>query len=144
MGKKNPRCRSSWEHKFCYFLDHQPQVKKWSFESIEIQYYYPIDKKVHRYYPDFYFEEEDNSGKTRKFLVEVKPKTQTIPPKAPKNKNRKARKTYIYEAQTYVRNRCKWESAKEYCKRKGYEFRIVSLVKRKGNEVWEVFSLNQI
>jgi len=143
-GIKNPKCRSSWEHRFAHFLDHQPQVKKWSFESIIIEYFFPIDKKIHRYFPDFYFEEEENGGKVRKFLIEVKPKTQIFTPKEPKNNNNKRRLRYLYEAQTYVKNRSKWEAADLYCKKYGYEFRIASLVKNKGNDIWKVFSLNQI
>jgi len=143
-GKTNPKCRSSWEHRFCHFLDHQTQVKKWEFESIKIEYFFPIDKKIHRYFPDFYFEEEDKFGKTRKFMVEVKPKNQVFAPKSPKNNSNKRRQRYLYEAQTYVRNRCKWEAAENYCKKKGYEFRLASLVNHKGNNIWKVFSLNQI
>jgi len=144
LGKTDPIYRSSWESKFCYFLDHTPQVKKWNYECIEIEYYNPIDKKIHRYFPDFYFEEEDNNNKKRTFIVEVKPKSQIRPPKAPKNNNGKARLRYLNEAKTYVINKCKWESADAYCRKKGYEFRIASLVRIKGNDIWKVVSLKQI
>jgi hypothetical protein len=142
-GKINPIVyRSSWESKFCYFLDHHPNVKKWCYECLEIAYYNPLDKKMHRYYPDFYFEEENNKGNKRIFVVEVKPKTQIIPPKEPKSN--RGRKRYLYEAKTYITNRLKWEAAEKYCDSKGYEFRIAVLEKVKDLEQWKVFSLKQI
>jgi hypothetical protein len=97
-GKSNPICRSSWEHRFSFFLDHCPNVNMWCFECLIIPYYNEIDKKMHRYITDFCFAEVDSKGQTRKFVVEVKPKKQITPPKIPKNKNNKAQKRYIYEA----------------------------------------------
>jgi len=141
-GKQNPKCRSSWEHRFCFFLDHTPQVKWWDYECLTIEYYSPIDQKIHRYFPDFLFNEEDNSGKSRTFLIEVKPQSQIKPPK--ESKSSRGRRTYIYEAKTFVINRLKWEAAEIYCKKNNYEFKIVSLVKQKGNEIWKAVSLSQI
>ena len=139
-GKQNPFCKSSWEHRFSFFLDHHPDVKKWCFECLVIPYYSTIDNKMHRYITDFCFEEVDEKDQKRRFVVEVKPESQIVPPKQPKNNNRKAQKRYIYEATTYARNRCKWGAAEDYCKKHGYEFRIACLVK--GN--WKVYSLNDI
>jgi len=126
IGAKNPVYRSSWESRFCYFCDHSPSIKKWGFECLEIPYLSAIDKRIHRYYPDFYFEEVDKNGNERKFVIEVKPASQTRPPKKPKNNNRKARKRYIYEAHTYVTNRCKWDAAREFCAKRGLEFKIIT------------------
>ena len=126
LGSCNPIYRSSWESRFMYFCDHSPSIIKWSYESIEIQYFNSIDKKVHRYYPDFYFEETDSNGQFRKFLVEVKPANQTIPPKQPKINNKKAYQRYIYEAHEFVRNQCKWEAAKKFCKKQGIEFKVIT------------------
>jgi len=139
-GKQNPVYRSSWESRFCHWLDHHPSVKTWCFECLVIPYFSDVDKKMHRYITDFCFIEVDSKNNQRRFVVEVKPEKQIIPPKPPKNKNGKAQRRYIYESTTYVKNRCKWRAAEEYCKKKGYEFRIVCLVK--GN--WKVYSLNEI
>lgn len=139
-GKANPIYRSSWESKFCYFLDHHPNVQKWCFECLVIPYYNSIDKKIHRYITDFCFQEVDKKGNKRRFVVEVKPEKQIIPPKPPKNKNAKAQIRYAYEAETYARNRCKWRAAEDFCKKRGYEFRLVCLV----SNFWKIYSLNEI
>lgn len=139
-GKNNPICRSSWEHRFSFFLDHHPDVKMWCFECLVIPYYNRIDNRMHRYITDFCFVETDSEENTKKFVVEIKPKKQILPPTPPKNKNKKAQKRYICEAHTYAKNRFKWEAADKYCKEKGYEFRIVCLV----GENWEVYSINDI
>lgn len=126
IGASNPRYRSSWEARVCYFLDHNDKILKWGYECIQIEYFNVIDKKIHRYYPDFYFEEIDSNEKYRKFVVEVKPAHQTVPPKQPKNNNKKAHQRYIYEAHEFVRNQCKWEAAKEFCRKKGMEFKVIT------------------
>lgn len=126
LGNKNPSYRSSWESRFCYYLDHDSSVKKWGYECLEIPYFNAIDKKVHRYYPDFYFEEIDKDGKARKFVIEVKPSNQTQPPQQPKNNNGKANKRYVYEAYAFVKNQCKWEAAKKFCQDKGFEFMVIT------------------
>lgn len=139
-GKKDPIYRSSWESRFCHMLDTNPNIKSWCFECLIIPYYNEIDKKMHRYITDFCFIEVDKNGDIRKFVVEVKPKTQIMPPKQPKNNNQKAQRRYIEEAHTYVKNRCKWKAANDYCQKKGLEFRLVSIVK----ENWEVFTIKDI
>jgi len=144
FGKSNPKYRSSWESKFCYFLDHCNNVTKWAFESIIIPYVNEIDGKTHKYITDFCFEEVDKNGKVRKFIVEIKPEKQTKPPKPPKNQNKKAQKRFLYEAQTYIKNICKWRAVHSYCLKKGLEFRIVSLLVVNGNAQWDVVSLDQI
>ena len=47
-------CRSSWERKFAIFCDTNDAVIKWSSEPIEIKYYNILDKKFHKYYPDYF------------------------------------------------------------------------------------------
>jgi len=56
IGKYPISIKSTWEKKFCRWLDANPSVIKWSSENIYIQYYDPIQKKNRRYYPDFYME----------------------------------------------------------------------------------------
>ena len=45
--------RSSWEKKFMFYCDTNPDILQWASEEMAIPYYNPIDKKVHKYYPDF-------------------------------------------------------------------------------------------
>jgi hypothetical protein len=135
--------KSSWESKFCYFLDHHPNVKKWCYECLRIKYYNCLDQKNHVYITDFCFQKITNGNK-QNFVVEVKPKRQIFPPLIPKNKSQKRKKRYLQESQTYVQNLCKWAAADEYCKKKDLNFRIVALVKIKEEYHWEVFTYDQI
>ena len=139
-GKANPIYRSSWESRFCHWLDFHPSVTNWCFECLVIPYFSVTDKKMHSYITDFCFQEIDTKGNKKRFVVEVKPEKQTQPPKQPKNKNGKAQIRYIYECHTYAKNRCKWEAADAYCQKQGYDFRIVCLV----GEKWKVYSLKDI
>ena len=106
--------RSSWELSVCFWCDKNPQIKKWSSESIIIPYLCPIDGKRHSYYVDFYIEIE--GGKT--YLVEVKPKKKT---KQPKNPGRVTRR-YLNEVKEYAKNGAKWKYAREYALDRGWIF----------------------
>ena len=44
--------RSLWERHVFSWCDSNPKVKKWSSEELIIPYYYDVDKKYHRYFPD--------------------------------------------------------------------------------------------
>jgi hypothetical protein len=126
IGNTNPKYRSSWEAIFCYFLDHSKSVVKWGYECVNIRYYSPIDKKLHRYFIDFYFESINKHGKLEKYLVEVKPSEQTKPPKRPKNKNKKRNKRYLAEMETFIINKCKWKSAMKFCAARGIKWKIIT------------------
>ena len=56
---------------------------------------------MHRYFPDFYVKVRTKENKVKKWVVEVKPKAQTTPPKTPKRKTKK----YLNEVRTYAINR---------------------------------------
>ena len=87
--------RSLWEKKFMDYCDKNPNVVEWSSEEIVIPYKDPVQKKVRRYFPDFYMKVLEPNGKTQSYLVEVKPKKQTELPKKPLQ--RKNQKAYISE-----------------------------------------------
>ena len=94
--KGNPNniiCRSSWERKFCRWCDLNENVLQWGSEEFSIPYVSPLDNRIHKYFPDFIVKLRENSGRTKTYVIEVKPKKQTRPPKTPKRQT----KSYIYE-----------------------------------------------
>lgn len=117
---ENIICRSSWERKVCKFLDLNENVIRWASEELAIPYFSHIDKKWHRYYPDFLCEVKDKSGKIRKQILEIKPEKQTKPPKKKNTVN------YLNEMKTYSINNYKWEAAKKFCEENGWEFKILT------------------
>lgn len=112
--------RSLWERKFCVYCDLNENVLEWQSEEQYVFYRSPLDKKIHRYYPDFLIKVKESNGEIKKYMIEIKPKKQTTPPQKPKRQT----KGYLYEAREYVRNQAKWEAAKEWCLDHGYEFKI--------------------
>ena len=114
-------CRSSWERKVCKYLDENINVLKWASEELHIPYYSPVDKKWHRYYPDFLAEIQDNLGDIKKYIIEVKPLKQTMPPKQRKNKN-----AFLKEMKTFAINNSKWEAAKKLCDENGWIFKLLT------------------
>ena len=54
------------------------------------------------------------------YLIEIKPKNQTIPPK---KRSRKTKK-YINEMITYSKNQDKWEAASQFAEYKGWKFQV--------------------
>ena len=98
--------------------DDNPDVVEWGSEEIVVPYISPIDGKRHRYFPDFYVK----TSKGDKFLVEIKPKKQTKPPKIHKRKT----KRFIYETHEWGRNQAKWKAAKQMCERNGWKFLILT------------------
>ena len=114
--------RSGWERRVMQSLDENTNVLRWASEEIIVPYISPIDNRPHRYFVDFYVEARAIDGSVKKMLLEVKPAAQTQPPKSPKRRT----KRYISEVMTYGVNEAKWKAAEEYCKDKGWEFRIIT------------------
>ena len=119
---KNIICRSSWERKFCQWADKKENVISWASEEINIPYISPKDNRVHKYYPDFLIKVKESSNRIKTYVVEVKPKKQTLPPK----KRKRITKSYIYECQTYAVNQAKWKAAQEYCLDRRIEFKVIT------------------
>lgn len=115
--------RSSWERMFMKWCDLREEVLKWSSEEMCIWYMDPISKKNRRYFPDFIIQVKDSDGLIRTEMIEVKPYKQMVGPD--RNPARKT-KAWIYEVKTYATNMAKWEAAKKYCKKKGWEFVIIT------------------
>ena len=115
-------CRSSWERKFCRWCDLNESVLEWGSEEFSIPYISPLDNRIHKYFPDFIIKVKEQSGKIKTYVIEVKPKKQTAPPK----QKSRVTKSYIYEAKTYAVNQAKWKAAKEWCDDRLLEFKIIT------------------
>ena len=113
--------RSGLELKFMRFCDNNTNVIKWGSENVVIPYISPLDSRVHRYFVDnFVSIKEDNIIKH--YLIEIKTSKQTQAPKT-KYKNKEH---IIYEQSAWVVNQAKWNAAKEFCKKKGFDFLILT------------------
>ena len=114
--------RSLWERKFMTYCDNSNNILEWCSEEIVLPYRSPIDNRVHRYFPDFYIKVRESTGIIKKYIIEVKPKKQTLEPIPQKRKT----KSYIYEVYEYAKNQAKWEAAREFCKDRKWEFKIIT------------------
>ena len=121
-NSNNIICRSSWERQFCRYCDVNPNIVKWASEEFSIPYISPVDGRRHRYYPDFLIEVKEKSGKLKKYVIEIKPKKQTLPP----IKKKRVTKGFITEAKTYAVNQAKWKAAVDFCKDNLIEFKIIT------------------
>tara|TARA_B100000575_G_scaffold292057_1_gene299508 strand:+ start:353 stop:799 length:447 start_codon:yes stop_codon:yes gene_type:complete len=108
--------RSLWERNAFRWCENNPKVRAWSSEEIVVPYKCRTDNKLHRYFVDLYIEMVDG----KKYLIEIKPKKETLPPKQPKRKT----KRYINEILTFSKNQDKWEAADQYAKHKGWKFQV--------------------
>jgi len=114
--------RSLWERKFMVYCDLNENILEWGSEEIALPYRSPIDNRIHRYFPDFYIKVKESTGHIKKYLIEVKPKRQTLPPPKPKRQT----KGYIYEAYEYAKNQAKWRAAKEFCEDRNWDFKVLT------------------
>ena len=110
--------RSLLERRFMRYCDLNQDILYWASEELPIRYFNPIDKKFHRYFPDFVVK----TSKQKKYMIEVKPSRQIGKPKPPKKKT----KSYMRESFEYIKNQAKWQAAKSYCEDNYLEFKIIS------------------
>jgi hypothetical protein len=109
--------RSSLELKYMISLERNPKVEKWSSEKIVIPYLMQekVDGKVvakkHRYFTDFIVHMTNDDI----FVIEIKPLSQ-----CPRKKNQ------IKTDLTAYKNACKWKAALDWCKQKGYIFKVIT------------------
>jgi len=108
--------RSLWERQAFRWLDGNPDILEWNSEEIVVPYRCKTDGKVHRYFTDLWIRFQDD----QQYLIEIKPKKQTEPPKQPKRQS----KRYITEVMAYAKNTSKWDAANEYCEKRGWIFQI--------------------
>lgn len=110
--------RSSWETRYATWADRHPDVVKWFSEEIAIQYFSPVDQKIHRYFPDFGMILRNG----QKYVIEIKPYYQCIAPV----KGNKKTKTYLNECATFSVNQAKWQAAKAYFDKQGIMFKVLT------------------
>jgi len=110
--------RSLLERRFMRYCDLNEDIEYWASEELPVRYYSPLDKKYHRYFPDFIIK----TVKGKKFMIEIKPYRQSIKPKTPKTKT----KSFMRESFEYIKNQAKWSAAREYCDDHGMQFKIIT------------------
>ena len=118
--KGNPNniiCRSNWERKFCQWCDNNENILEWGSEELWIPYKSPVDRRVHRYFPDFIIKVKESTGQVKTYIVEVKPKKQTKPHTS---------KSSPFDVKTYAINEAKWKAAKEFCDDRRIGFKIIT------------------
>lgn len=103
------------------YLDNHPDVLSWSSEQIMIRYRCPVTNRVRRYFPDFKVTFKNRQGLIESIIYEIKPASQTMPPK------RKS-KYYVQHVNTYKVNKAKWAAAEDYCSRRNLKFKILTEV----------------
>lgn len=113
--------RSGYELKFMNWCDINEDVLEWGSEEIVIPYRSPLDNKVHRYFVDFFVKIRKGDS-ARMCLIEVKPYRFTQQPKIPKKRT----KRFIEEVKQWGVNLAKWESAKNFCEDRKWEFIIIT------------------
>ena len=107
--------RSSYELTFFRWLDRNPKIVSWGSESVVIPYQDPlaVGVKIRRYFVDNTVVIEDK-GERRKYLIEIKPYNQTIPPVVKRHTKSTASRQAMY-----VKNMAKWKAATEWCAKRG-------------------------
>lgn len=108
--------RSLWERNAFRWCENNPKVKLWNSEEVVVPYVSSVDKKLHRYYVDLLIQMDNK----KTYLIEIKPKKETQPPKPRSRKTKK----FINEQLTYIKNNDKWEAADQFAKHKGWKFQV--------------------
>ena len=100
-------------------FDLSSNIIEWSSEEIIVHYRSPLDGKVRRYFPDFLIKKKNKDGTVSTIMLEIKPSSQTRPPKG-------KGKRVLAEQARYEVNNAKWEAATAFCKKKGWQFQILT------------------
>lgn len=114
--------RSSYERTFFLWADKNPNVLEWGSECIVIPYKSPVDNRMHRYFVDNYVVLKEGD-EIKRYLIEIKPTKQTIPPVSSK---RKKGSTMLYENTQWSVNQAKWEAAEKFAKLRNMIFKILT------------------
>ena len=116
--------RSRLETKFMQWCDFNQNVINWGSESFIVMY---VDASrnntIHKYFIDFNVTIRETNGKLTKYLIEIKPYSQTRPPKLTKRTNPESYKKRMME---YIRNCCKWKAASALAEKMGIKFLVIT------------------
>ena len=120
---KNIVYRSLLERSYMVKLDANETILQWSSEEVIIPYISPLDNRYHRYFTDFWIKYIcGKTGKIKEAIVEIKPDSQTRPPKPSKKKTQR----YLKEVQTWLVNDAKWKAALKWCEQNNAEFQLIT------------------
>jgi len=117
--------RSGWELKFMKWCDLNEMTLEWSSEEFVIPYYYPLDGRMHRYFPDFWVKQKCNDGTIKEYLIEIKPQSEIAEPK----KQARVTPAYIKRVNTFVKNTAKWKAAEMFCEQKRKQGSTIEFIK---------------
>jgi hypothetical protein len=115
--------RSSFERKFMLWCDRHQDVISWASEEIVVPYFWEGDGKSHRYFVDFWIKVKRADNTIATCLIEIKPSSQTKPPKISKGRRKK---TMLNEVSTYSKNLAKWKAAEAFAMKHGMQFLILT------------------
>jgi len=104
------------------YLDEHKDVISWASEEISVNYVSPVDKRIHRYFPDFVVKKQNSEGVVEVLMIEIKPSNQTNVPV----QGNKKKKQFISEVLTYSINEAKWKAAYDYCLDRKWKFLILT------------------
>lgn len=108
--------RSLWERNAFRWCDQNPNVVEWASEEISIPYFNPVYNRRAKYYPDLFIKTKEG----KRFIIEIKPKKETVPPIERQRKTQK----YMTECATYAINQAKWQAVTEVADRNNTTFQI--------------------
>ena len=114
--------RSSWECRVMRWLDDNPSILSWASEELVIPYISPVDKRYHRYFPDFLVKVKTKDGSTKTMILEIKPKKQSVEP----IKKKRVTKQYLTEVMTWGVNQAKWKAAENFCADRKWKFVVLT------------------
>lgn len=121
-GKENYAIyRSGLELNYFRILDENPAVVKWGSEEVVVPYYY--NQRWHNYYIDLFVIMKAADGREIKFFIELKPYTQTV---EPVYNPRRKKESYVYDCLEWQKNQAKWDAAKKYAEKHGFQFHVLS------------------
>lgn len=110
-----------------HLCDENPACIYWSSEEIEIPYYDKLTKRWRTYYPDLFMKVDAGNNKAKRVILEVKASKMLEPPKKMKEgKTIKGRQQNLFQAKSYITNRCKIDAAKSYCAKNNIVFKIIT------------------
>ncbi len=120
--------RSLWELKVMRRLDTNPQVVWWSSERVVVSYLDRTTGATRRYYPDFlYGRRKTPDAPIVTIMAEVKPgKESPDHSPCPTRRRGQSEARHLYEVMTWGKNKCKWDSARAYCAKRGWEFIVLT------------------